>query len=285
MTTTAQPARYAVFGNPIGHSKSPAIHAAFAAQTGQDLTYEALLAPLEDFTGSVQAFIAAGGQGANVTVPFKEEAYRLATRKTERATAAGAVNTLTFTADGIVGDNTDGAGLVRDLTANLGQSLQDKRILLLGAGGAARGVLLPLLSEHPASLIVANRTADKAERLAGGSALQEVAALLDCQLAGCGYPDLAGHSFDVVINATSASLGGELPPLPEGVFAPDALAYDMMYGRDTPFLAFARAHGAARQADGLGMLVEQAAEAFAGWRGVRPGTAPVLAELRAALGT
>lgn len=264
---------YAVFGNPIAHSKSPRIHAEFARQTGEDLDYVARLAPLDDFAGAVAAFRSAGGCGANVTVPFKEVAFRLATRLTPRAQDAGAVNTLQFDGDEIVGDNTDGAGLVRDLTVNLKQDLAGKRILLMGAGGAARGVIGPLLAERPAALVLANRTVDKAQQLAKafGGRLQASA-----------YEALAGQAFDVVVNATAASLKGELPPLPGGLFKPDALAYDMMYGADTLFMAWARTHGAARVADGLGMLVEQAAEAFFVWRGVRPDTAPVIASLRAA---
>ncbi len=262
--------RYAVFGHPIAHSKSPQIHAAFARQTGQDMSYEAILAPLDGFAASVEAFFAAGGRGANVTVPFKEEAFRLASRLSPRAQRAGAVNTLVFDADGILGDNTDGAGLVADLTRNLQRTLTGRRILLLGAGGAARGVIEPLLDQQPAALVIANRTVGRA---------QELAALFDRGIHACGF-DGVDTPFDVVINATAASLAGELPPLSPQIFTPDTLAYDMMYGRDTPFLAFARAHGAAT-ADGLGMLVEQAAEAFHLWRGVRPNTAPVIASLRA----
>ena len=262
---------YAVFGNPIAHSKSPLIHTAFARQTGQDLVYTARLAPLDGFNGAIEAFRSEGGRGANVTVPFKEQAFALATRRTPRAEAAGAVNTLRFEADGILGDNTDGAGLVRDLTANLGFDPAGKRILLMGAGGAARGVILPLLEGAPASLYIANRTPEKAETLARVFGAGQVA--------GGGYADLP-TSFDLVINATSASLAGDMPPLPDAVFAEDTLAYDMMYGKDTPFLAFARARGA-RVSDGLGMLVEQAAESFLLWRGVRPQTGPVIAMLRA----
>jgi shikimate dehydrogenase len=265
---------YAVFGNPIAHSKSPRIHAEFARQTGQDMNYSARLAPLDGFAEAVQAFRAEGGRGANVTVPFKEQAFALATRLSERSRVAGAVNTLLFEPDGLFGDNTDGAGLVRDLTANLGLDLAGRRILLMGAGGAARGVILPLLEQGPAQLFIANRTADKAVALAAAFGAGRP------NLAGGGYETLAG-GFDVVINATAASLAGDLPPLAETVFAPGALAYDMMYGRDTPFLAFARARGA-RTADGLGMLVEQAAEAFLLWRGVRPDTGPVLRLLREA---
>jgi len=261
--------RYAVFGHPIAHSKSPLIHAAFARQTGQDMRYDAILAPLDGFAASVAAFIAAGGRGANVTVPFKEEAFRLAGRLSPRAQRAGAVNTLMFD-NGILGDNTDGAGLVADLTRNLNCSLAGKRILLLGAGGAARGVIEPLLEQQPATLVIANRTVSRA---------QELAALFGHGIRACGF-DEASTPFDLIINATAASLAGELPPLSPQLFTANTLAYDMMYGRDTPFLAFARAHGAAT-ADGLGMLVEQAAEAFYVWRGVRPDTAPVIASLRA----
>ena len=267
---------YCVFGNPVGHSKSPAIHAAFAAQCGQDLRYEAILAPADGFAASVRRFVAAGGRGANVTVPFKEGAFRLANRLTARAELAGAVNTLLFEGREILGDNTDGAGLLRDLTVNLAFPTRGKRVLLLGAGGAARGVVGPLLDARPAALVIANRTATRARDLA-----QRFAAV--ASPLGCGYPDLADCCFDLVINATSASLAGALPPLPPGIFAPDSLAYDMMYGdRETPFLAFARGLGVSRLADGLGMLVEQAAEAFELWRGVRPDSVPVMAMLRGA---
>ncbi len=266
--------RYAVFGNPIGHSKSPAIHAAFAEQTKQALTYEALLAPRDDFAGSVAAFRAQGGRGANVTVPFKEEAHALADRLTPRAQRAGAVNTLVLGDDGILGDNTDGAGLVRDIEHNQSFLLAGRRILILGAGGATRGALAPLLACQPASLSIANRTEAKAAQLAS-----EFADLAPVR--GIGFPDLAGQTFDVVINATAASLAGESLPLPAGLFAPGSLAYDMMYrASDTPFMTQARQAGAQHVVDGLGMLVEQAAEAFALWRGVRPDTAPVLAQLR-----
>ena len=267
--------RYCVFGNPVAHSKSPAIHALFAAQCRQDLSYEAMLAPLDGFADAVRDFIAGGGCGANVTVPFKEEAFALCDRLSDRAARAGAVNTLSFAAGGIAGDNTDGAGLVRDIEANLRFPLAGRRILLLGAGGAARGAVTPLLACSPEMLAVANRTADKAKRLA--------AQFADLAAVDAGnYADFAGRAFDVVINATSASLSGDALPLPARSFAPGSLAYDMMYGRgETPFLAQARTQGAARCADGLGMLVEQAAEAFLVWRGVRPETAPVLAALRA----
>jgi shikimate dehydrogenase len=269
--------RYAVIGNPIAHSKSPWIHAAFARQTAQAMRYEAVLAPLDGFADTLARFRAEGGRGLNVTVPFKLEAYALATQCTARAEAAGAVNTLAFTDDGILGDNTDGAGLVRDLTVNLGCALGGRRILLLGAGGATRGALLPLLGQHPAVLTVANRTPNKAATLAQAFAPQAG----DTRIGGCGFDALAGQGFDLVINATSASLAGELPALPPGLYAEGALAYDMMYGRGrTRFMQAALDDGATRVADGLGMLVEQAAESFALWRGVRPDGAPVLAELR-----
>ena len=269
--------RYAVIGNPIAHSKSPQIHAAFARQTGQELSYEALLAPVDGFAQTVADFRARGGLGLNVTVPFKLEAFALAEHHTARAQAAGAVNTLAFGADGVLGDNTDGAGLVRDLTANLDFALAGRRILLLGAGGATRGVLLPLLDSRPARLTIANRTVAKAEALAALFAARAGDTALDA----CGFDALAGRRFDLVINATAASLADELPPLPPGLYAEGALAYDMMYARaPTRFMRAALADGAARVADGLGMLVEQAAESFTLWRGVRPDSAPVLAELR-----
>lgn len=269
--------RYCVLGNPIAHSKSPAIHTRFAASMRQDMTYEALLAPLDGFVVTVRDFIAGGGRGANVTVPFKEEAFRLCTRRSQRAERAGAVNTLVFTGAEIFGDNTDGAGLVRDITRNLGVSLAAKRILLFGAGGAARGVIEPLLAGQPASLFIANRSVDKAAALA--------ASFADISVVDAGnIAKIAGKSFDLVINATSASLSGEALPLPEGIFATASLAYDMMYGKgDTPFTRQARAQGAGQCADGLGMLVEQAAEAFELWRAVRPETTAVLANLRAQL--
>jgi len=287
--------RYAVIGNPIAHSKSPSIHAEFARQTAQDLVYDKILAarrldgswkigaetpppeisPDDGFDAKVEEFRAKGGKGLNVTVPFKMDAFRLATRLSTRAQLAQAVNTLKFDVNGeIYGDNTDGDGLVRDITHNLGCPLGGKTILLMGAGGAARGVLLPLLEQQPASLFIVNRTADKAREL------QNQFSTYGNVEAG-GYPDLDQRRFDVVINATSSSLTDELPPLPEAIFAPGALAYDMMYGRETPFMAFAREHGASIVADGLGMLVEQAAESFFLWCGVRPETAPVIRQLRA----
>ena len=261
--------KYCVFGNPIGHSKSPIIQMAFARQTGQDIEYRAILAPTDGFADAVDAFIAEGGKGANVTLPFKQEAFQLATRLTVRAEQAGAVNTLVFNDNEVVGDNTDGVGLLRDIMVNLNYPIQGKRILLLGAGGAARGVVGPLLGEHPASLVIANRTVVRARSLA-----ERFAPLGPVR--GCGYEDLAGQVFDIVINATSASLSGTMPPLPEGIFAPGSLASKMMYGLgDTPFRAFARNQGAGMISEGLGMLLEQAAESFYVWRGVRPDVRPV----------
>ena len=268
--------RYAVIGNPVAHSKSPQIHAVFAELTLQDMTYEAILAPPDRFTQAVRNFMAAGGRGVNVTVPFKLDAYALAATRSPRAEAAKAVNTLIFSPTGIHGDNTDGVGLVADLTRNLGLDLAGRRILLLGAGGAARGVLLPLLETKPAVLTLANRTAEKARALK--AAFEPLAD--GCAIEGGGFAELAGRQFDVVINATSASLSDEAPLLPAGLYAADSLAYDMMYGKTTAFLVAARAQGAARLADGLGMLVEQAAESFFLWRGVRPDTVPVLELLR-----
>ncbi|MDO9100917.1 MAG: shikimate dehydrogenase [Candidatus Nitrotoga sp.] len=287
--------RYAVIGNPISHSKSPLIHTQFADQTGQDLSYEAVLAPLDGFRDSVLAFRDRGGRGMNVTIPFKFEAFQLATQLTVRAQAAQAVNTLKFDGTEIIGDNTDGAGLVADIERNLDFILQGKRVLLMGAGGAAYGVALPLLNAG-ATITVANRTEDKAHKLAAVFAAHG-------PIQGGSYIELAGSQFDCVINATSSSLADSLPPLPRGeiapppsshntsftigenakrggIFAPDALAYDMMYGKETPFLLFAKEQGAARLADGLGMLVEQAAESFFLWRNVRPDTVPVITNLR-----
>ncbi|QHE94096.1 shikimate dehydrogenase [Pandoraea fibrosis] len=273
--------RYAVIGHPVEHSQSPFIHAEFARETGQHLTYERLLAPLDAFAATVSAFIGHGARGANVTVPFKLEAHALADRLTERAQAAGAVNTLVFDAQGVTGDNTDGVGLVRDIEGPLGVSLKGRRVLLLGAGGASRGAMLPLIEAQPAALFVANRTAARADELV--ARFTSAAQRHDVALAGGGW-DATPAAFDVVINATAGSLQGDVPPLPKGVYAPGSLAYDMMYGaQPTVFMTHALSAGAARAADGLGMLVEQAAEAFAVWRGVRPSTETVRAALRARL--
>ncbi len=267
--------RYAVMGNPIAHSKSPRIHRLFAEQTGQDISYEAILVPEDGFAEAVRAFREAGGRGLNITVPFKQAAWRLAERRSDRAEVAGAVNTLYWDEAGrLNGDNTDGVGLVRDLTRNQRLELGGTRILLLGAGGAARGVLGPLLAERPAQIFIANRTAARAVELAQVFAGQG-------KLAGGGFDAVPPGPFDLVINATAAGLGGEVPPVSSTVVGPATFCYDMMYGDEpTAFLRWARAAGAAGSADGLGMLVEQAAESFWIWRGVRPETAPVIAALR-----
>jgi shikimate dehydrogenase len=270
--------RYAVVGNPIAHSKSPEIQAAFARQTSHDIDYARLLAPHGGFRSTVESFRESGGKGVNVTVPFKLEAFDLADDVSQRAKDAEAANFLRFDNGRIHADNTDGVGLTRDIVQNLGFGLAGKRVLLMGAGGAAQGVLTPLLEHEPSILTIANRTVEKALRLAETFRRKPVAAA--SVLCGLQFGELAGHHFDLVINATSASLQGELPPLPADAFAIGALAYDMMYGATpTPFLAFAAAHGA-KTSDGLGMLVEQAAESFLLWRGVRPQTAPVIALLR-----
>lgn len=269
--------KYLVLGNPIAHSKSPQIHQAFAAQFDlKDFAYERCLAPLDGFAAVVADFVATGGNGANITVPFKEEAFRLSTELTPRAAAAGAVNTLRVNADGsVLGDNTDGAGLVSDLRRY--GALAGKRVLLLGAGGAAAGVLLPLLAEQPSSLYIANRSPERAHALAQRFSGQTLA------IQSSAFEAIDGE-FDVVINATSASLAGQSLVLPAGIFASGSLAYDMMYGKgETPFLAEARLNGAAQCVDGLGMLVGQAAEAFYLWTGLRADVEPVLVSMRAAL--
>lgn len=266
--------RYAVMGNPIAHSRSPQIHAAFAAQTGIRLSYERILVDLGGFAQAVGNFRGSGGDGLNVTVPFKQDAFRVAERLTERARRAGAVNTLVFGREGALGDNTDGAGLVHDLQHNLRCGVRGHSVLLLGAGGAARGVMGPLLDAAPSRLWVANRTLDKAAAM--------VAAFAHADLRAVPFAETAGAAFDIVINATAASLAQAAPPLPPGCFASDGVAYDMMYGEDTPFMQLARAQGVTRVHDGLGMLVEQAAEAFWLWHGVRPATAEVIAALRRA---
>lgn len=271
--------RYAVFGNPVAHSKSPQIHTLFAQQTQQSLIYERQLVDTGHFFEAARAFFSAGGCGLNITVPFKLEAFAFADTLTERAQLAGAVNTLKKLEDGsVLGDNTDGAGLVRDLTANLHWSLQGKRILLLGAGGAVRGVIAPLLAEQPQRIVIANRTLTKAEELVqlfnAGKSVQASKTLRASSL------QIHARPFDVVINGTSASLGGGRPDLDPAILMPDALCYDMMYGETlTPFLRWAQQHGA-QIADGLGMLVEQAAESFYVWRGVKPDTLPARQILR-----
>ncbi|MDA3868671.1 MAG: shikimate dehydrogenase [Gammaproteobacteria bacterium] len=270
--------RYAVFGNPISHSRSPQIHTLFAEQTGQTLSYSAELAEVDDFEARVRDFANHNGKGLNITVPFKQQAWQLADHRSARAERAGAVNTLMVETDGrFFGDNTDGVGLVRDLTDNHHIELSGQRILIIGAGGAVRGVIEPILSEHPSELVIANRTVEKALQLAEDfSDLGNVS--------GGGFDQLEGRAFDVVINATSASLHGELPPLPDGLFNDNACAYDMMYAAEpTVFMRWASEHGAEQVFDGLGMLVEQAAESFRLWRGVQPQTRPVIDVIRNSL--
>ena len=272
--------RYVVAGNPVEHSQSPFIHAQFAEATGQAMVYDRLLCPLDGFTDSVTAFAAAGGRGCNVTVPFKFDAFRLATRHSERAALAQAANVLSFEAAGWVAHNSDGIGLVRDIERNAGVLLRGTRVLLIGAGGAAAGALGPLIEASPAELVVANRSLYKAQTLLERhAALAEPhgTALSARPLAGC------GTAFDVVINATATSLKGAAIPVAADVLRADGLALDMMYGPAVAdFMGWAEQHGA-RSRDGLGMLVEQAAEAFFIWRGVRPDTGPVLSALRARL--
>jgi shikimate dehydrogenase len=264
---------YAVIGNPIVQSKSPLIHLAFAQATGQDLQYTKLLAPVDGFAGAVDAFRAAGGRGMNVTAPFKMDAFAYATDLSEGAKLAGAVNALKFDGDRVWAENFDGVGLVRDVVHNLSFSLAGKRVLILGAGGATRGALLPLLAQKPALLVIANRTVSKALEVAAIGAPHGT-------VTGCSYTQLAGQVFDVVLNATSASLTAELPPLPASVFGPGCLAYELAYGKGlTPFLTLAQSAGVSHLADGVGMLAEQAAEAFLWWRGVRPDTAGVIQTL------
>lgn len=273
-----KPDVYAVVGNPIGHSLSPRIHAMFAAQTGQSLVYEARLGDPDRFAEQVRAWFREGLRGLNVTVPFKEQASRLVDLRTRRAERAGAVNTVWAEADErLTGDNTDGAGFLRDLTGRLDFDPAGARILILGAGGAARGLLEPLLLAHPEQLVVANRTPARARELAtafadlGGSA----------RLGASGLDDIPPGPYDLLINATSAALGNQGVALPPGLLSPKGLAYDLVYGpASRTFLDWAAAQGAVRRSDGLGMLVEQAAEAFAIWRGVRPDTGPVLETLR-----
>ncbi len=267
---------YAVMGNPIAHSQSPRIHQLFATQTGQDLCYEARLVAPGGFPAAVAAFLREeGGKGLNVTVPFKQDAWALADERSERAARAGAVNTLVVRTDGsLFGDTTDGVGLVRDLTGNLQLPLERKDILLLGAGGAVRGVLEPLLELRPQRLVIANRTASKAIELA-----QDFSPLGNIE--GCGFADLEEQRFDLVINGTAAGLQGEVPAIPDSVLGSSSSGYDMMYGKEpTAFVRWCRERGAALAADGLGMLVEQAAESFYLWRGVRPETGPVISALR-----
>ena len=272
-----QLARYAVLGHPVEHSQSPWIHERFAQATGQALCYERRLCPLDDFATSVRAFAAEGAAGCNVTVPFKFEAFALASRVSERAQRAQAANTLRFDADGWLADNTDGVGLVRDIEHNARWPIAGRRVLLVGAGGAAAGVLGPLIEARPRVLVLANRTLTKAQALVERHA--DLAQAHGVQLRATGLHDTQG-SFELVINGSASSLQGETSPVPPHVLAPGALAVDLMYGAAAqPFLHWAESQGATGR-DGLGMLVEQAAEAFLFWRGVRPDTGPVLADLR-----
>ena len=269
--------RYAVIGNPIEQSKSPLIHTAFAQVTGQDIEYTKVLGPLGEFAKTVDAFRAAGGKGMNVTAPFKLDAFAYATDLAPSAKMAGAVNAMKFEGDRVYAENFDGVGLVRDVVHNLACPLRGKRVLILGAGGATRGALLPMLAEQPSELVIVNRTVAKAEELA---ALGRQHQSGQVPVQGLGYDQLEDHQFDVVFNATSASLTAELPPLAASVFAKDALAYDLTYGKGlTPFLRLAQQAGVTRLADGVGMLAEQAAEAFLWWRGVRPDTQDVIRQL------
>jgi shikimate dehydrogenase len=266
--------RYAVFGNPIEHSKSPFIHSHFAEQTGQQLIYTAERIDPGDFDDAVARFAENNGKGLNITVPFKQDAWRLATRRSQRAERAGAVNTLVINGPGdYFGDNTDGVGLVRDLVSNHQLRLEGKNILIVGAGGAVRGVIEPLLAARPASLTIANRTREKALQLA-----EDFSDLGN--IAGCGLDEFGTDSYDIIINGTSASLSGELPSLPATLIKENTFCYDMMYANEpTPFMRWAQQHAAKHVADGKGMLVEQAAESFRIWRGCEPETAPVIEAL------
>jgi len=265
--------RYAVIGNPIAQSKSPLIHMAFAKVTGQDLEYTKIEGPLDGFRKAVDDFRAAGGRGLNVTAPFKLQAYEMGTDRMERAQITGAANAMKFDGAKIHVDNFDGVGLTNDIQVNLGYPMKGRRVMMMGAGGAARGALLAFLEQGPGEVVVANRTADKARQLA-------TLFVKRGNVRGSTYSDLGDERFDIVVNATSASLRGELPPVPATVFGEDCLAYELVYGKGlTPFLRLARNAGANRLADGVGMLVEQAAEAFVWWRGVRPETRPLIDKL------
>lgn len=268
--------RYAVIGNPIEQSKSPLIHTAFAQVTGQDIEYTKVLGPVGGFAQAVDAFRSAGGHGMNVTAPFKLDAFAYATDLAPSAQMAGAVNAMKFEGDKVYAENFDGIGLVRDLVHNLGCAVQGRRVLILGAGGATRGALLPLLAQGPSEVVIVNRTVSKAQDLSALARQHQGGAV---PVSGVGYGEVTG-AFDVVLNATSASLSAELPPLPLSAFAPGCLAYDLTYGKGlTPFLQLAQQAGVTHLADGVGMLAEQAAEAFAWWRGVRPDTASIIEKI------
>ncbi len=262
---------YCVVGNPVAHSKSPQIHAAFAEQTQQNIFYQAIQVDDGKFKAALKEFQAQGGKGLNITVPFKGEAWEISENRSNRAERALAVNTISFDdAGNIIGDNTDGVGLIGDLTINHDISIKDKDILILGAGGAVRGILDPLFDEQPNKVVIANRTVSRAEELTDIFSDRG-------DISACGFDELAGSSYDIIINGTSASLQGEVPPLPENLLNDNACCYDMMYSMsDTPFVSWAKAHGTTKAFDGLGMLIEQAAESFFIWRGVRPDTVPVI---------
>ncbi|HET8697591.1 MAG TPA: shikimate dehydrogenase [Gammaproteobacteria bacterium] len=270
----APPDRYAVVGHPVAHSKSPLIHQLFARQTGEHLTYELLDAEPEHFETAVRGFGAAGGKGLNVTVPHKEAAFALVDERSEAASMAGAVNTISIDGGKLRGDNTDGVGFVRDVTVNHRQPLAGARVAVLGAGGAARGIMGPLLAAQPLEVVIANRTAERADRLVVELGSPPI-------LRAVAFADLAGlAAFDVVVNATSAGLKGEMPPFPASLVGAESFCYDMVYSvHDTPFVTWARQHGAARAVQGWGMLIEQAAESFFIWRGVRPDTRPIRKQL------
>jgi shikimate dehydrogenase len=274
MTTKPVPDRYGVVGHPVDHSRSPLIHTVFARQTGQNLTYELFDCAPAAFETAVRGFGAAGGKGLNVTAPHKEAAFELCDDHSEAARAAGAVNTITIKAGHLRGDNTDGVGFIRDVTVNQRQALGGRRIVVLGAGGAARGVVGPLLAEQPAELVVANRTRDRADQLVALFGHRPV-------LRAVSFEELTDlPAFDVLVNATSAGLKGEVPPFPTSLVGEQSFCYDLVYGsNDTPFVTWAKAQGAAHSVQGWGMLVEQAAESFAIWRGVRPDTAQLLKQI------
>lgn len=266
---------YCLAGNPVSHSKSPLIHSAFAEQTNQNLYFQLVCVELDGFSVFLDEFRSQGGRGMNITLPFKEEAWQLADRLTQRAGTARAVNTIKIEEQGdCVGDNTDGAGLVNDLEQNHHIVINGAKLLIMGAGGAARGIIGPLLSGNPQHIVIANRTVKKAQALAESFGAGD-------NITACGYSDLSGRTFDLVINATSASLQGEVPEMPDGILAAGASCYDLMYAdKDTAFVSWAKQMGAVKSLDGMGMLVEQAAESFYLWRGVRPDTKPVMEMLR-----
>lgn len=270
--------KYAVLGNPIAHSKSPMIHAAFAKQTNQDMQYEAILSPLDSFADTVRRLKAEGYKGLNVTVPFKFEAYHLASQHKPSAMNAEAANTLMLDSENIVADNTDGVGLVTDIQKNFAVALQGKRVLMIGAGGAAQGVALDIAKNAPALFVVVNRSMDKVSAMQ--RKLEPIKDDAVTRITASTFEALGSEVFDIVINATSTGLTDSVLPIPDSIFSESTLAYDMMYGRETPFMKQARTAGA-KVADGLGMLVEQAAEAFYCWRGVRPDTQPVMQQMRA----